>query len=146
MADFMTPGQRSSQMAKVRSKNSKIELLVRRELHRAGYRYRLHDPKLPGRPDLVFASRRCVIFINGCFWHAHDCSLGNRVPKSNTEFWSQKRLRNRERDAAQRKQLSLLGWQALDVWECELKAAPELTFNTVQTFLAEAYRRHRVEW
>lgn len=116
----MTAAQRSAHMAKIRSKNTKPELQLRRVLHAAGFRYRLHDPALPGRPDLVFASRRKVIFVNGCFWHGHDCPVGRRLPKTNTDFWADKRRRNQDRDIAQRLRLTEMGWTYLDVWECEV--------------------------
>lgn len=122
----MTPAQRSAHMAKIHSKNTKPELQLRRALHAVGYRYRLHDKALPGRPDLVFAGRKKVIFVNGCFWHGHDCPVGNRLPKSNTDFWADKRHRNQERDLAQRLQLTKMGWKYLDVWECEVKGNPNL--------------------
>lgn len=120
MVDFMTEAQRSAHMAKIHSKNTKPELQLRRALHAVGFRYRLHDRTLPGRPDLVFAGRRKVIFVNGCFWHGHNCPVGSRLPKSNTIFWADKRQRNQERDSLQRMQLIDLGWEYLDVWECEL--------------------------
>jgi DNA mismatch endonuclease (patch repair protein) len=126
MADFMSPELRSAHMAKIRSKDTKPEIMLRRVLHRAGFRYRLHDRRLPGKPDLVFAGRRKVIFVNGCFWHGHDCPVGSRLPKSNTEFWADKRLRNQERDARQRIQLVDQGWRYLDVWECEILADKDL--------------------
>lgn len=125
----MTSAQRSAHMAKIRSKNTKPELLLRRALHAAGYRYRLHDPALPGRPDLVFAGRRKVIFVNGCFWHGHDCPVGSRLPKSNTDFWADKRRRNQERDFVQRLQLTKMGWTYLDVWECEVRANANLAVD-----------------
>lgn len=130
----MTPAQRSAHMAKVRSKNTKPELLLRRALHADGYRYRLHDKKLPGRPDLVFASRKKVIFVNGCFWHGHHCPAGVRLPKSNTDFWADKRLRNQARDTSQRLQLSEMGWTYLDVWECEVAGNLQIVQN-VEAFL-----------
>ncbi|ABM07801.1 putative DNA mismatch endonuclease (vsr) [Paenarthrobacter aurescens TC1] len=112
-------------MSKIRGKNTKPELLVRRLLHAKGYRYRLHGQsgaaKLPGRPDLVFAGRRKVIFVNGCFWHFHNCKAGQHAPAANAEFWEAKRTRTRERDALQREQLEATGWQVLTVWECQLK-------------------------
>lgn len=119
----MSPEQRSAHMSKIRSKDTKPELRLRRMLHGAGYRYRLHDRKLPGRPDLVFAGRRKVIFVHGCFWHGHECPVGARLPKTNTEFWAGKRRRNQERDAMQRKLLEDMGWGVLVVWECEVKAS-----------------------
>ncbi|AFR27960.1 MULTISPECIES: very short patch repair endonuclease [Micrococcaceae] len=123
--DLLTREQRSRNMSKIRGKNTKPELLVRRLLHAKGYRYRLHGQsgaaKLPGRPDLVFAGRRKVIFVNGCFWHFHDCKAGQHAPAANAEFWEAKRTRTRERDALQREQLEATGWQVLTVWECQLK-------------------------
>ncbi|MEV7605051.1 very short patch repair endonuclease [Paenarthrobacter sp. NPDC089322] len=123
--DLLTPEQRSRNMSKIRGKNTKPELLVRKLLHAKGYRYRLHGQagggKLPGRPDLVFAGRRKVIFVNGCFWHFHDCKAGRHAPAHNAEFWDTKRTRTRERDAVQRSQLGAAGWQVLTVWECELR-------------------------
>lgn len=123
MADFMSPEERSAHMSKIRSKDTKPELRLRRMLHGAGYRYRLHDRKLPGRPDLVFPGRRKVIFVHGCFWHGHECPVGSRLPKTNTVFWASKRRRNQERDALQRRLLEDMGWSVLIVWECEVKAS-----------------------
>ncbi|WP_350224180.1 very short patch repair endonuclease [Pseudarthrobacter sp. fls2-241-R2A-127] len=130
----MSPEQRSAHMAKIRSKDTKPEMLLRRMLHREGLRYRLHDRGLPGRPDLVFPGRRKVIFVNGCFWHGHDCPVGSRLPKSNSEFWADKRQRNQERDARQRIQLVDQGWGYLDVWECEVLADKDL-LSHVRLFL-----------
>ncbi len=130
MADKLTPEQRSWNMSRIRGKDTKPEMLVRRLLHAKGYRYRLHGSarggRLPGSPDLVFAGRRKVIFINGCFWHFHDCRAGRHAPKGNAEFWAAKRARTRERDAEQRLRLEGAGWQVLTVWECELKDASVL--------------------
>ena len=123
--DLLTREQRSRNMSKIRGKNTKPELLVRRLLHAKGYRYRLHGnagtAKLPGHPDLVFAGRRKVIFVNGCFWHFHECKAGQHAPAANAEFWEAKRTRTRERDALQREQLEAAGWKVLTVWECQLK-------------------------
>jgi DNA mismatch endonuclease (patch repair protein) len=113
-------------MSKIKSKDTKPELAVRHMLHSQGYRYRLHDRRLPGRPDLVFAARKKAIFVNGCFWHGHDCPIGSRLPKSNTQFWADKRSRNQERDARQLEELRGLGWEALVIWECEVSRAPAL--------------------
>ena len=125
MADRLTPEQRSWNMSRIRGKNTKPELLVRSLLHAKGSRYRLHGAsrgiKLPGNPDLVFAGRRKVIFVNGCFWHFHDCKVGQHAPKANAEFWETKRTRTRDRDASQRRQLENDGWEVLTVWECQLR-------------------------
>ncbi|MEZ2389355.1 very short patch repair endonuclease [bacterium RCC_150] len=134
--DLLTPEQRSRNMSKIRGKNTKPELLVRRLLHAKGYRYRLHgraaSGKLPGNPDLVFAGRRKVIFVNGCFWHFHDCKAGQHAPTGNAEFWELKRTRTKERDAAQREQLLQSGWQVLTVWECELRDRSALESQLTQ--------------
>lgn len=134
MADFMSPKQRSEHMAKIAAKNTKPEVWLRSRLHGAGYRYTLHDRRLPGKPDLVFPRRKKVIFVNGCFWHGHDCSAGVRLPKSNTEFWVKKRQVNQRRDVLQRAHLAELGWAYLDVWECEMQTDGDLLL-TVTRFL-----------
>jgi DNA mismatch endonuclease, patch repair protein len=108
-------------MQAVRSKDTAPELLVRRLLHSHGYRYRLHNRALPGCPDLIFSSRRKVIFVNGCFWHGHDCARGSRVPKTNRGYWTAKVDRNRARDATATRELENAGWDALVLWECELR-------------------------
>ena len=108
-------------MAAVRSKGTKPEMIVRRSLHRLGYRYRLHRADLPGSPDLVFVSRRKALFVNGCFWHAHEGCARARVPESNRDFWSRKLERNRVRDIKSLQSLDELGWSVLTVWECELR-------------------------
>jgi DNA mismatch endonuclease (patch repair protein) len=114
---------RSEIMRAVRSENTKAELVVRRILYSLGYRYRLHRKDLPGSPDIVFSSRRKVIFVHGCFWHGHDCKRGARKPKSNSEYWQAKVARNRARDASSTDQLRRTGWESLIVWECELGLA-----------------------
>jgi DNA mismatch endonuclease (patch repair protein) len=119
--DSLTPAERSEIMARVRSKNSRPELIVRKLVFALGYRYRLHARDLPGCPDLVFCGRRKVIFVHGCFWHRHpDCALA-RMPKSRLDFWTPKLEGNRERDEKNRKALMREGWRVLTVWECELK-------------------------
>lgn len=125
--DNLTPGQRSQQMALIRSKDSKVELQVRRLVHAMGYRYRLHQKELPGCPDLVFSSRRKVIFVHGCFWHRHEgCKLA-RLPKSRVDFWQTKLELNRQRDLRNQGALSKLGWGVLVVWECEVRDPGHLT-------------------
>ncbi|MEE9097381.1 very short patch repair endonuclease [Pseudarthrobacter phenanthrenivorans] len=145
-ADRLTPEQRSWNMSRIRGKNTKPELLVRRLLHAKGYRYRLHGrsggAKLPGNPDLVFAGRRKVIFVNGCFWHFHDCRVGLHAPKANADFWAAKRTRTRERDAAQRRELQDAGWEVLTIWECELKNHSALETQLVH-FLEAGGRQTR---
>ena len=120
-----SPAARRRTMQAVKSKNTSPEMQVRRLLHSRGYRFRLHKKNLPGCPDLVFPSKRKVIFVHGCFWHGHTCARGARVPKSNTEYWIAKVDRNRVRDASTKKQLEALGWKELVLWECELRNEPE---------------------
>ena len=107
-------------MAAVRSKDTKPELLVRRELHARGYRFRLHRRDLPGTPDIVFPSRKSVIFVNGCFWHGHEC-LSGALPATRRAFWEAKIARNKDRDAKNRAELEAAGWSVLVVWECDLR-------------------------
>lgn len=132
--DVLTPADRGARMALIRSKDSKFELRIRSELHKRGYRYRKHDPKLPGKPDLVFPSRRKVIFLHGCFWHGHRCRLG-RHPKSNTSYWAPKIAGNRERDRRHVTELKRLGWVPLIVWECELTNFDNL-IGRIESFIA----------
>ncbi len=118
--DTLTPAERSERMSRVRSKDTKPEMLVRRLVHGMGFRYRLHVGSLPGKPDMVFRSRRAVIFVHGCFWHRHPgCKLA-RLPKSRRGFWRRKLEENRERDLRNEAKLRELGWRVLVIWECEL--------------------------
>jgi DNA mismatch endonuclease (patch repair protein) len=124
--DVFSPEQRSRVMARVKGKDTKPELKVRRLAHALGYRFRLQRKDLPGTPDLTFPGRRKVIFVHGCFWHGHDCARGARKPKQNAAFWTAKIARNRERDAEAVKALEAQGWSVLTVWECEMKDADAL--------------------
>ncbi|QUP52264.1 DNA mismatch endonuclease Vsr [Ralstonia syzygii] len=118
--DSVSVARRSEIMAQVRSRDTKPELLVRRLIYAMGYRYRLHAKDLLGKPDLVFRSRRKVVFVHGCFWHRHPgCALA-RLPKSRREFWLPKLEANRERDIKNERALQDAGWNTLIVWECEL--------------------------
>lgn len=130
-----SPEVRRRIMQAVKSKDTAFEMRVRRLLHAKGYRYRLHKKALPGCPDLVFSSRRKVIFLHGCFWHGHPCTRGKRVPKSNTDYWTAKISRNKTRDAAAQAELQALGWESLIVWECELAKAPASILSKVSEFL-----------
>jgi DNA mismatch endonuclease, patch repair protein len=121
MVDVLTREQRARNMAAIRGKNTKPEITIRRLLHRAGYRYVLHDGRLPGRPDLVFPGRRKVILVHGCFWHMHRCQYGSVRPTTNGEFWHKKRCRNVERDVRAIQQLRADAWKVLVAWECETK-------------------------
>lgn len=107
-------------MARVRGRDTKPEMLVRRLSHALGYRYRIHLETVPGRPDLAFTKRRAAVFVHGCFWHGHDCPRGARTPKANAEYWRAKIERNRARDAETAERLAAAGWRSLVLWECEL--------------------------
>lgn len=118
--DTISKGRRSANMAAIRSTGTTPELIVRRALFREGLRYRLHDKQLPGRPDIVFPSRRVVVFVHGCFWHGCTaCIDGQRAVKSNRIYWARKIRSNQERDERNRKQLLDLGWRVEEIWECE---------------------------
>lgn len=120
--DTLTPQERSERMSKVRSVDTGLEMVVRRLVHGMGYRYRLHRKDLPGTPDLVFPSRRKVIFVHGCFWHRHgdsDCRLA-RLPKSRLDFWLKKLTANKERDVKSQACLEALGWDVMTIWECQV--------------------------
>lgn len=136
MTDVVSPSKRSQMMSGIRSKNTLPELIVRRGLHARGFRYRLHDRKLPGKPDLVFPRFRSVILVHGCFWHGHQCHLF-RMPSTRTEFWERKIGRNRERDAEVKAALLSLGWRVLEVWECELRAARNSDYVPIVDRIAE---------
>lgn len=125
---------RSEIMRRVRSVDTKPEMQVRRLVHSLGFRYRLHDESLPGRPDLVFSGRRKVIFVHGCFWHGHNCDAG-KLPTSNTAYWEAKRDRNVARDRQCLRALARAGWRTLVVWECQLRDVDRMTFKIV-SFLA----------
>lgn len=121
MSDTISTLERSRLMSRIRSKDTLPEMIVRRIIHRDGYRYRLHVDDLPGKPDLVFPSRRKVIFVHGCFWHGHEgCAIAHQ-PQSNREFWLAKLKGNKLRDRSAVEQLNALGWSVLVIWECELK-------------------------
>lgn len=113
---------RSRTMRAVKSKDTAAEMAVRRLLHSMGYRFRLHYSQLPGCPDIVFPTRRKVVFVNGCFWHGHDCARGSRMPKTNSEYWAKKIQGNVSRDNRTLAEFARMGWRVLVVWECELKA------------------------
>jgi DNA mismatch endonuclease (patch repair protein) len=120
--DVLTPEQRRRTMAAVKSQNTKPELVVRRLLHAAGYRFRLHRKDLPGKPDIVLPKYRTVVFVHGCFWHQHSgCKAASR-PASRQEYWEAKLDRNVSRDVSNQAQLEALGWHVIVVWECEIKA------------------------
>lgn len=159
MPDKLTPEQRHKNMSAIRAKNTKPEVLVRRFLHGHGYRFRLHEKRLPGTPDIVMKRLHTVILVNGCFWHGHNLVLTKgkevnsergkelsaaeilaiedsvccKIPHTNRDFWIQKIVRNHERDLRDREELHRLGWNVITIWECELK--PAVRMQTLQSLL-----------
>lgn len=123
-------------MAAIKGKNTKPELLIRRALHKMGFRYRLHDKTLPGRPDMVFPKYGAAVFINGCFWHHHDCHLF-KWPATREEFWREKIAKNKSNDAKALDDLKRQGWRIAVVWECALKGKARLPDGKAVSLLAE---------
>lgn len=142
MADTMSKAERSRRMAMVRGKNMKPEVAVRKLVHGLGYRYRLHKKDLPGMPDMVFKSKKKVIFVHGCFWHRHDnCKLA-RLPKSRLDFWKTKLEGNKKRDEENQKRLNEMGWEYLVIWECEVKDKQNIR-DKIQSFLDRGKRAEK---
>ena len=135
--DKLSPERRSANMARIRSQNTSPEVSLRKVIHGLGYRFRLHRNDLPGKPDLVFPSRKKVIFVHGCFWHQHTECREGRVPGSRPEYWGPKLRRNQERDALAQTSLKKQGWRYLVVWECELKDITAV-LKRVKRFLGTA--------
>ena len=134
MPDVLTPAQRRLCMSRIRSRDTKPELVVRSLVHRMGYRFRLHRKDLPGKPDLVFPKLCKVPFVHGCFWHMHRCRYGRVKPKTNARFWEEKRRGNVARDRRSRRALRRLGWDLLVIWECWTRNLPMLE-QRVSAFL-----------
>jgi DNA mismatch endonuclease, patch repair protein len=134
MADVLTPQQRSFNMSRIRSRDTRPEMVVRSIVHRLGFRYRLHKKDLPGKPDLVLVRHRKIIDVHGCFFHMHNCPYGRVVPATNAEFWRTKRESNLNRDRRNVKLLKKGGWQVLVVWECQTRH-PEILEKTLSNFL-----------
>lgn len=126
MTDVLLPSQRRYCMSRIRGKDTKLEMIVRRTAHALGFRFRLHLRALPGTPDLVFPKLRAVVFVHGCFWHMHHCRLGRVVPKTNAKFWADNRRGTVARDARNRRLLRRLGWRTLIVWQCQTRDADRL--------------------
>src|SRR4030095_10286390 len=121
MADVLTPQQRSFNMSRIRSRDTRPEMIVRSIVHRLGFRYSLHKKHLPGKPDLVLVRHKKIIDVHGCFFHMHDCRYGSVKPVTNAEFWQTKRQSNVIRDRQNLRLLKKAGWQVLIVWECQTK-------------------------
>ena len=145
MPDNMNQAQRNYCMSRIRGKDTKPEILVRKGLHARGFRFRLNDGRLPGRPDIVLPKYGVVIMVNGCFWHGHKgCRYATR-PKSNSEFWTAKIARNRHRDEVTAVHLEALGWHVIVVWECELRRreALDARINELASEIIAAWERKR---
>lgn len=130
MTDVLTPDQRRLNMKRIKGKDTKPEMLLRRSLHAAGFRFRLHVKQLPGCPDLVFPRYHAVVQIHGCFWHGHNCPLF-RLPATRTEFWETKISGNQDRDRLAANALQTAGWRILTVWECSLRGPSRLPIDEV---------------
>ena len=140
MADKLTRSQRSRCMSRIRGKDTKPEILVRKGLHAHGFRFRLQDRKLPGRPDIVLLKYGVAIMVNGCFWHGHPGCRYFVLPKTNTPFWQAKIDRNQQRDLQRRIDLRNLGWHTITLWECQLKPkTKDLTLASLEKTLYQIY-------
>ena len=126
----------TERMQRIRNRDTKPELLVRRMLHRMGFRYRLHNSKLPGNPDVVLARHHKAILVHGCFWHRHDCVDGRKLPRSRPDYWGPKLERNRQRDIVSAARLEAMGWKVLIIWECEARDRSRLQ-DTLSHFLSD---------
>ncbi|GAB3710150.1 very short patch repair endonuclease [Spirosoma flavus] len=133
MADNHSPSVRSYNMSRIKSKDTKPELAVRKYLFSKGFRYRIHDKRLPGKPDLVLPKYKTVIFVHGCFWHNHDGCRRAVIPKSRVDYWLPKIVRNKSRDAENTEKLKASGWKVLTLFECELK--PKNVAETLESLL-----------
>lgn len=136
VTDTLTINERSERMSRVRGKDTKPEILVRRLVHGMGFRYRLHAKELPSRPDIVFRRRKKAIFVHGCFWHRHPGCKMTRMPKTRLEFWKPKLEGNRKRDLRNQKTLEDMGWKYMVVWECQIQNTTALALR-VKSFLSE---------
>lgn len=140
MTNRLSPEKRSHIMSMIRSKDTKPEILVRRYLFHAGFRFRVNVRKLPGTPDIVLRKYKTAIFINGCFWHGHEGCPEFRPPRTRTEWWEQKLRRNKERDERVRAQLTEMGWHTMVVWECQLKPdRRQATLEEIVRLLEKSY-------
>ena len=148
MPDIVSPETRSRMMAGIRGKDTKPELVIRRALHARGFRYSLHDRKLPAKPDMSFPMYKAVILVNGCFWHGHDCHLF-KWPSTRQEFWHEKITRNRQKDEENLQALKEKGWRVLVIWECALKGRarldPDEVVDKTEKWLLSGHEDHVIE-
>lgn len=133
MADIVSRSKRTEIMSSVKQRHTKPEIAVRKILHRYGFRFRLHNKKLPGTPDIVLPKHKAVIFVHGCFWHQHEGCRKSRRPTSNVEFWNEKLDKNIERDNRKESELKNAGWKVLTIWDCEIKDE-DLLIEKVKSF------------
>lgn len=136
MADIVSPEKRSEMMAGIKGKNTKPELQIRSGIHKRGFRFRICDKRLPGKPDIVFRKYKAVVFVHGCFWHGHDCSLF-RMPTSRTKFWQAKIEKNRINDERARNTLLSTNWRVLEIWECALRGKGKRDFEATIDQISE---------
>jgi len=137
MADLITKEKRSWNMSKIKSKDTRPEVFLRSALHQTGLRFRLHDKRLPGKPDIVLPRYKTAIFVNGCFWHRHEGCKYAYMPKSRIEFWESKFSRTLQRDAENNRELRNQGWRVFTAWECEINSDPNDLLERIITFLKE---------
>ncbi len=137
MIDILTKGKRSWNMSQIKAKDTRPEILLRSIIHRSGLRFRLHEKKLPGKPDIVLPRYKAAIFVNGCFWHRHEGCKCAYMPKSRIEFWESKFSRTVQRDADKSRELIELGWHVFTAWECEIKNDPDELLERLLIFLKE---------
>lgn len=134
MVDVLNKEQRHKNMSHIKCRNTKPEIDIRHSLHKLGFRYRVNVGKMPGKPDLVFPKYRSVIFINGCFWHLHGCSL-SKIPESRHEWWLAKLSRNKQADLINQQELIKIGWRVLTVWECALRGTGKSRLESLNTVI-----------
>ncbi len=139
MSDVLTPAQRHYNMSRIKASGTKPEIMLRHALWRRGFRYKINDKSLPGKPDIVLPKYRTVIFVNGCFWHGHDGCHHFVVPKTNTSFWINKIKNNKLRDSIVQSQLEGMGWSVVKVWECQLK---NKNFNSTISIIFQALEEY----
>lgn len=137
MIDILTKEKRSWNMSQIKGKDTRPEILLRSIIHRSGLRFRLHDNKLPGKPDIVLPRYKTAILVNGCFWHRHEGCKYAYMPKSRIEFWESKFSRTVQRDAEKSRELMELGWHVFTAWECEIKNDPDELLERLLIFLKE---------
>lgn len=143
--DALTLARRSWNMSRIRGRDTKPEMAVRQTLFNHGFRYRLHDKDLPGRPDIVLKRWRTVVFVHGCFWHRHPQCNDATLPKSNRDFWLKKLTLNAERDQRHKAALTKAGWRVITIWECETVAPSKISRKLAPLLLAKEQTKGRAE-